>query len=109
MTDAHPANREMLPDDPLQLSAVEVPGDVELMFRLLVEEYARMGHDTDAIMRLARNPFYTGFHRFFVVCGEDELRSRIQNVLRRCGVVRVSNEGGARGGRDEERNAQCRT
>jgi len=99
MTSAHPADREMLPDDPMELSAVELPGDVILMFRLLVEEYARMGHDTDAILRLARNPFYAGFHRFYLALGEEEMRSRVQDVIRRCGVVRVS----------EERNPQCRT
>ena len=99
MTDAHPANREMLPDDPLELSAVEVPGDAKLMFRILVEEYARMGYDTDAIVRLARNPFYAGFHRFYLALGEEELRTSIQAVIRRCGVVRVS----------EERSGQCRT
>ena len=99
MSSTHPADREMLPDDPLQLSAVELPGDVNVMFRLLVEEYARMGYGTDAILRLASNPFYAGFHRFYLALGEEQFRSSVQDVIRRCGVVRVS----------EQRSGQCRT
>ena len=103
MTGAHPADREMLPDDPLELSAIEVTGDVELMFRLLVEEYARMGYDTGAILRLARNPFYAGFHRFHIAYGEQGLRSSIEAVIARCGVTRVSD-----GGKAEGRSTSCR-
>ena len=29
----HPASREVLPDDPLSLHGVEVPGDADLMMR----------------------------------------------------------------------------
>ena len=53
----HPASREILPDDPMNLHAVEVPGDTELMLRLLVEEYARMGWNLESLLELARDPF----------------------------------------------------
>ena len=86
----HPASREMLPEDPLHLSGVEVDGDPELMLRLLVEEYARMGWDLEAIMRLARDPFYTGFHGLWRLYGEASLKQQIAAVLARCGVVRVT-------------------
>jgi len=85
----HPATREMLPDDPMEMHGVEVPGDTELMVRLLVEEYARMGFGSEQIMQLAADPNYTGFHGLLRLYGEEELRRRIGEILARCGVMRV--------------------
>ena len=51
----HPLDREMLPEDPLEMQAFEVPGDTELMFRIVVEEFARMGWDRAAIVATARD------------------------------------------------------
>jgi hypothetical protein len=85
----HPATREVLPEDPLNLHGIEVPGDPELMLRLLIEEYARLGAGTDQIMNLARNPFYQSFHGLFRLLGEEEFRRRVSEILRRCGVIRV--------------------
>jgi len=85
----HPATREMLPDDPLDLQGFEVPGDPDLMLRLLVEEYARMGADIDTVMDFARNPFYQGFHGLYVLFGEAESYRRVAAVFARVGVTRV--------------------
>ncbi len=86
----HPASREILPDDPLQLTGVEVSGDPELMLRLLVEECARMGWDLETIMRLAHDPFYVGFHKLLQQYGEEAFRARLAKIVARCGVVRVT-------------------
>ncbi len=85
----HPASREATPDDPLSLHAFEVPGDRDLMFRLLVEEYARLGWDAESILRLARDPNYQAFHGLLRYYGEPELRRRVETILARCGVMRV--------------------
>jgi hypothetical protein len=85
----HPLDREMLPEDPLELQAFEVPGDVEIMFRLVVEEFARMGWDSNAIAELARNPFYQALHGFWRLHGEAEFRRRVARILSRGGVIRV--------------------
>jgi hypothetical protein len=85
----HPAAREMLVDDPLSLHGFEVEGDVELMLRMLVEEYARLGWGTDDIMRVSTDPFYVAFHGLIRRYGEAGLRSRVEAVLRRVGVTRV--------------------
>ncbi len=61
----HPAAREMLADDPLSLHGVEVPGDADVMMRMLVEDYARMGWDLKGIVTLARDPFYQAFALVF--------------------------------------------
>ena len=85
----HPATREVLPDDPLSLHGVELPGDTDLMLRLLVEEYARLGFGLDRLMDLARDPFYQSFYGLRSVYGEQELRRRMANVLDRVGVSRI--------------------
>jgi hypothetical protein len=86
----HPATREMLPEDPMEMHAVEVPGDPVLMLRLLVEEYGRMGFDAAAIMRLARDPNYQAFHGLLKFFGETELSTRVSDILSRCGIMRVT-------------------
>ncbi len=85
----HPASRELLPDDPMELQGVRVPGDPDLMLRMLVEEYARIGWDTDAIMGLAHDPNYRGFNSLLQRYGERPLREKISAVLSRTGVMRV--------------------
>ena len=86
----HPATREVLPDDPMEMHAVEIQGDTELMVRLLVEEYARMGWGLEQIMQLAVDSNYTGFHGLLQLYGEDELRRRISEIIAKCGVMRVT-------------------
>ncbi len=86
----HPASREILPDDPMNLHAMEVPGDTELMLRLLVEEYARMGWNLESLIALARDPFYQAFHGLSQLYGEEDLRRRIAEILGRIGVTRVT-------------------
>ncbi len=85
----HPATREVLPEDPMDLHGFEVPGDPDLMMRMLVEDYARMGWNTEAIMSLANDSNYQVFHGLLRMFGEDELRRRIADVIARCGVIRV--------------------
>jgi hypothetical protein len=84
----HPASREILPDDPLEMQAFEIPGDPELMLRILVEEYAGIGWGAAAIMQLARDPNYTAFYGLRKALGKEELRRRVSDILSRCGVMR---------------------
>ncbi len=86
----HPATREILPDDPMEMHGFEVTGDPNLMLRLLVEEYARMGWGAEAILQLARDPNYQSFHGLLQFFGEEELTARIRQILTRCGVIRVT-------------------
>lgn len=85
----HPATRAVEPEDPMNLFAVEVPGDPQLMLRLLVEEYARMGWGLEEQLRLFRDPFYVAAHGLWLHYGEDGLRSQLTDLLRRVAVVRV--------------------
>jgi hypothetical protein len=88
----HPATREILPDDPLEMTGFEVPGDPGLMLRLLVEEYARIGWGASAILQLARDPNYRAFHGLRQFYGEEELRRRVVEAISRCGVMRVKTQ-----------------
>jgi hypothetical protein len=85
----HPLDREMLPEDPLEMQAFEVPGDTDLMFRIVVEEFARMGWDKAAIVALAHDPFYAALHGLWRIYGEEVFSQRVSQVLAKCGVVRV--------------------
>jgi hypothetical protein len=83
----HPASRPIELDDPLDLNATMVPGDVELMFRSVVQEYAWMGWGTEPILGLFRDPFYPALHGLWLTLGEAETRTRIEEVLARTGVI----------------------
>lgn len=96
----HPASREILPEDPMEMTGYQVSGDPRLMLRLLVEEYARIGWDTEAIMRLARDPNYRGFYGLLQLYGEDSLRNHIAEILSRTGVIRVKTF-------EKEREPEC--
>lgn len=85
----HPATRPVEPDDPMNLFAVEVPGDPELMLRLLVEEYARMGWGLAELLGLFRDPFYVAAHGLWLHYGEEELTTRLTALLKRVGVIRT--------------------
>jgi hypothetical protein len=85
----HPASREALPDDPLEMQAIEIPGNRDLMLRLLVEEYARVGWGMEAMMQMAADPNYTAFYGLRQSLGEEELRRRVHDIVSRCGVIRI--------------------
>lgn len=85
----HPATRPAGPDDPWELNARELPGRPEVMLRMLVEEYARLGFDAQQLVALARHPFYAGLHRLWPHFGEQRLREEVQHILARTGVMCV--------------------
>jgi len=89
MAKPHPKDRAVEPEDPMNLHAIEVPGDVELMLRMLVEEFARMGWDLSRLMTMFRDPFYVAAHGLLLHFGDKELERRVAEILKRCGVVRV--------------------
>jgi hypothetical protein len=83
----HPTTRSMEPDDPLDLNATLVAGDVDLMFRSVVQEYAWMGWGAEPILGLFRDPFYPALNGLWQALGDDETRSRIESILARTGVI----------------------
>ncbi len=87
---AHPAMREWLPDDPMDMHAVQLDGDPEIMLALIVEEYVRLGFDTDAILNLGSDSNYRAFHELYRLFGEDGFRRRVDGIVGRMGMMRVT-------------------
>lgn len=86
----HGRDREPEPDDPMELRMVPVPGgDPLFMAACLVEEYARLGLDEEAILALFRQPIYQT-HALYRERGEAWVRELIRRVLARTGRMRVS-------------------
>ena len=65
-------------------------GDVELLVRCFIEEYAAMGYDGEQILELFRQPQYVGVHPVYRAKGEEAVRALIAEILAECGVFRVS-------------------
>lgn len=86
----HPATRLAEPEDPMNLHGFEVPGDPEVMLRMLVEEYARMGFGAEEIMRLFRDPFYQAFHGLYQIWGEEGVARRVGAIISKFGVMRTT-------------------
>jgi hypothetical protein len=86
----HPATRPVEPEDPMNLFGYEVPGDPDVMLRILIEEFARLGFDLPQIMQLCRDPFYQGMHGLWLSLGEEEIERRIVAILSRFGVMRTT-------------------
>ena len=85
----HPASRPVLPEDPMTLHATPVAGDPAVMLRLVVQEYAWMGWDTEAILRLFRDPGYPALNALLRFYGEPSLREQIETSLAKSGILRV--------------------
>ena len=86
----HPATRSVEADDPMMLYACPTGGDPELMIQCLVQEYAWMGFDGQAIMRLFRDSEYPALNALLAHYGENWIRARVQNILAGTGVHRFS-------------------
>jgi hypothetical protein len=85
----HPADRAPQADDPMEISGIEIEGDPQVMLACIVEEFARMGCDVDAIMRMFDDPFFQGPYGLTRAFGRDYIRGRVAEIVRGCGVMTV--------------------
>ncbi len=86
----HPKDRPAEAEDPFQMFAGGVEGDPGLMLDCLVEEYSRMGYDADGLVALFDDPEFLATHGLRNLFGPEQTRERVETVLSRCGVLRVS-------------------
>lgn len=84
----HPLDRAAEPEDPLSLNASLTEGDPEFMLRCVVEEYAWMGWNLEQLLGLFRDPFYPALYGMWSAWGEEVVRSKIGDILRRVGAFR---------------------
>jgi hypothetical protein len=85
----HPKDRPMEDGDPLELHGVALDGDGDLLFTFMVEEFARIGWDAGTILRNFQQPEYQGPYRMLQALGPIESRRRIEQIVQRCGVLRI--------------------
>jgi hypothetical protein len=86
----HPLSRPAEADDPFTLNATAVSGDPEVMLECLVQDYAWMGWNTEQVFGLFRNPGYPALNALLGYYGEDGIHRRVEGVLKRMGVFRIS-------------------
>jgi hypothetical protein len=84
----HPASRAVESEDPMMLVANPVAGDPDQMLACVVQEFAWMGFDTEALLALFGDRFYPVLFQLREYYGEDELRRRIEAQLEKSGVMR---------------------
>jgi hypothetical protein len=85
------AGKDIEPDDPMGLVAVDVPaGDLDLMAECLVEEYVRLGNSDAQLLAIFRNPFFSGAHALYRARGEAYVASVIERVRRQWGQPRFT-------------------
>ena len=77
----HPLARAVEPDDPMILHATGVMGDPEEMVRSLIEEFAWMDWEAEAILKLFRDPFYPVLHALWRAYGEAGIQARIDRIV----------------------------
>ena len=86
----HGSSKQAEPEDPLDLVGTVVPGgDLEVLARCFIEEFAAMGYDGDRIFELFRHPQYVAVHPVYRAKGEAATRRLIDHVLAECGVFCV--------------------
>ncbi len=86
----HGSSKQAEPGDPLDLVGTVVPGgDLEVLARCFIEEFAAMGYEGDRILELFRQPQYVAVHPVYRAKGETATRRLIDDVLAECGVFCV--------------------
>jgi hypothetical protein len=81
------------PSDPNVLVGVVLPAESETMQDMaysFAEEFARMGYDTDGLLRVFQNPFYAGAHQAYRALGAEAIRKIIAECLAAWGGVKFS-------------------
>ena len=79
------------PDDPHVLVGVSLPGGVSStreMAEAFADEFAQMGFERGAMLRLFRTPFYGGAHAALRILGQQEVERIVDESLRVYGTVR---------------------
>ncbi len=102
MSQAHPRDRAVEPEDPMSLNADSAEGDPSVMVDSLIEEYARMGWDAPRIENLFRQPFFMATASLGELYGEEGIRERVAAVLARFGVHHFRTTVSAGAGNDED-------
>jgi hypothetical protein len=86
----HPLERDVDPEDPMELLAQPVEGDPFVMLGCILEEFAWMGWNRDQLLGLFRNPGYPVLCQLREYFGDDEVQRQVEALVSRRGVLRFS-------------------
>ena len=82
----HPMERDLGPEDPMELMAEPVVGDPEVMLQCLVQEFAWLGWDTESLLSLFHSPMYPVLNQLRELFGDEEVRRRVEDILGHGGI-----------------------
>jgi hypothetical protein len=71
----------------MMLHATPVPGDPNEMLNSLIQEFAWLGWEAEAIGRLFRDPFYPVLHALWRAYGDSGIQERVDLILHQTGVM----------------------
>jgi hypothetical protein len=85
----HPLTRNVEPDDPMELIATPVPGNLDYMVQCIVEEFAWMGMGVEEMLGLFDNPEYPVLNGLVRHYGTEVLRERVRALMGALGGIRI--------------------
>lgn len=86
----HPLTREIEQEDPMELIAMSVQGDPDVMLECMVQEFAGLGWNTEQLLMLFQSPDYPVLNQLLAALGESEVRRRVQIILGQVGIFQVT-------------------
>lgn len=76
-------NQDYQPDDPLIITAAQVPGgDPETQARVMIDEFLQLGTSPEELMGMFNNPFYAGINLLTAQLGSDRIAALIAAAYR---------------------------
>lgn len=83
----HPLERDVEPDDPLELLGECVPGDPSVMLDCILQEFAWMGCGPSQLLAMFSHPGYPVLCQLRELLGDDEIRRRVKLLVDQGGVM----------------------
>lgn len=84
----HPLERDVEPEDPMELIAEPVVGDPDVMLECILQEFAWMGWNESQLLALFHHPGYPVLQELCRAFGEEEVKRRVRELIARWGVLR---------------------
>ena len=82
----HPLERDLAPEDPLELIAEPVIGDPDVMLQCMVQEFAWLGWEVEPLLALFHSPMYPVLNQLRDYFGDAEIQTRVRAIVREGGI-----------------------
>lgn len=81
MDGTHGSEKEFELDDPMELQAHVVDGEVRVLARSLIDEFIQLGYGREELLDLFRDPNYRMMNMVWTAEGESVVREIIDDVF----------------------------